>query len=561
MATTFAIVEAAASTSSSTQDFESSGFGQPDAAIIISNGATSNDGTIADMWRYSIGFTDGTNSRCAFSAARHNRASTSTFRGGVQGVLAHFGDSLFGSEECLADFDSWLTNGIRFSWSNNPSSAFRVVVVLIKGGDFSVGDQDTPSSGTGSVTNLGFEPQTVFFTSSRTSGADFSSTSTRRASHGAWSFGVANDNGSSIDQGSLNWLELQSQAAGAPAVDLLQDGMLANPGGGSSGERFSVEDFRATDNGAFTYRIDSGSSSKPCAYLACRWDGNSAHVGFDDTPTSTGENAYTDPGFSPVFGLIVASTMDAAGYANDSDAGAVALSAFTGTTDRHSFSVASEDAADTTNTQSVADSTNALNVDLDTGAGGYLADLSSLDSSGFTLDYTATDSTARKLIILTVSAVGATVGLSTSVTADADLTSAVGKKVGLSSSVTADADLTSAGGKKVGLSAAVTADADLSSVLLVDSSATVGLSTSVTADADVSSVLLVDSAGVVSLAASMQSSVEIDSRSNILLGLATGVVANLDNSCNISVAGIFKTGNEALWKVRPRPATWIVGES
>lgn len=165
-----AIIHGVEPSSTGTVNYTVSGFGTPVAALMIGSFCSSLD----SLDRHSVlsyGFTDGLLSRCSYFAARDGDANTHS-RGGSRDTLFCRVSSYGVDPQAVADFNSWITDGIQLNWSVVPSDTKRQFVIILIGGtgvSAKVGDF-TPSSsvdGTVDVTDLGIDPEILFFTGSR----------------------------------------------------------------------------------------------------------------------------------------------------------------------------------------------------------------------------------------------------------------------------------------------------------------------------------------------------------------------------------------------------------
>jgi len=143
-------------------DFTVPGFGTPKAAMFFF-AANHITGTSRPGGRISMGFTDGVNQACCSSASEDAQATSNTARSSsvtscVQNV--YYDGSIV---DHVGSFNSWITDGVRLSFTNLGGNAYSVMCVLINGDDVlnaTVGDfhNDAISE---SVT-LGYEPSILF---------------------------------------------------------------------------------------------------------------------------------------------------------------------------------------------------------------------------------------------------------------------------------------------------------------------------------------------------------------------------------------------------------------
>ena len=112
-----AIIHGVEPSSTGTVDYTVSGFGTPVAALMIGSFCSSLD----SLDRHSVlsyGFTDGLLSRCSYFAARDGDANTHS-RGGSRDTLFCRVSSYGVDPQAVADFNSWITDGIQLNWSSS----------------------------------------------------------------------------------------------------------------------------------------------------------------------------------------------------------------------------------------------------------------------------------------------------------------------------------------------------------------------------------------------------------------------------------------------------------
>jgi len=351
MGFTSAIAEAAAITSGGpTQDFTVSGFGTPKAAMfVVTKGVTL--GTSIDDLLVSIGFTDGTRERCFSAVCEHGLTTSDNFRRMANDEVIQIPLETDGTIDGEANFDSFITDGVRINWGNLPSAANRVVVYLFKGDNLSVhvNDFTSPSTQDAStdVTDPGFEPHQVICVTHRAALNDTA------AANAAFSLGFC-DNGASVIQKSVNWLSIDAltttacshyYASARVARSLSDTAALA----GVELTSFDSNGFSATTRDAAT--------NTTCIYLALRYgDGEQHWIETIGSPNiSSGNFAWTDPGFTPQLVLLCPTEQTAEDtFNNNFVVGGIGLCGFTAT-EEFSCACASEQGQANTDTISITE--------------------------------------------------------------------------------------------------------------------------------------------------------------------------------------------------------------
>jgi hypothetical protein len=382
-----AVLRESANTTTGSQDFTSSGFGTPKAALFIVTSATTNN-TLADHAIWSHGATDGTSQWVVGGRSQDNVETSSTIRRGASDAVImtlNSGDTNVDGE---AAFDSWITNGVRINWNNALNSSYLVTVVLFGGNDLDAKAGNFTASGPGGTTtnvDVGFVPDSVMFFSNGTSLNDTTSTD---AAHNV-GFAI---NKSPIIQRAVGSIFYNSLSTGSSAVFMNDNRSIVNVGPGLAVSRaFEVTGFISNPVNGFTVTHRAGSSTADLisAYLALKFnDAVDTHIATVTTPNSTGNQSITSTGFTPQF---IMSLTNPVSTVNDySTNGMTGISTFTNSNE-YSYALINEDGASTINTQSLS-SNQAAVLPKNDGSTGYIADLISMDSDGWTWDFTNIDS-------------------------------------------------------------------------------------------------------------------------------------------------------------------------
>lgn len=158
-------------------------------------------------------------------------------------------------------------------------------------------------------------------------------------------------------------------------------------------------DLTTMDSDGFTLNWSNGAISGMYAWVLCL-KGGSYQAGSDTQKTSTGTKAVTGLGFQPT-GLLVASIGNTAGAAIDTSTGILLVGSASGTANRGFVWVGENVTAPSQSRAEVTNNLIASYVPSNTSlAATTVADLSSFDSGGFTLNWTTADATAREYIYL-----------------------------------------------------------------------------------------------------------------------------------------------------------------
>lgn len=402
MAVSAAVTRAACNTSAGNQDITIAGFGTPKAALFICSVATSN-GSAASDFNLSIGAATGAaNEWCLSVNNEDGQPDTDTAATTDSDKCIRLNTAGGPTVDGEAEFTAFITDGVRINWTNAPSAAWLLTVVLFGGTDLAAHANNVALGNSldnaVDVTAPGFEPTLVIAVCQGGLGMDANATSLQH------SMGVVH-NGAGISQRSVGFRHSNGASEGSPdgrcteTYGILQVTTSATLDWGGEFGTFDGSGFTVTT------RI-AGANSTSLMYLALRLGGSeSGWVGTVDTPTSPGDDSETGPGFEPQLVLQIGSHMEAIDTAYNSSplAGALGLGAFS-TNNEYMTAVADEDAASTTDTQSLSADT-AIELPQDDGTAGLTAAFASMNNDGWTLNYSAVEGNAKKFFGLAIESI------------------------------------------------------------------------------------------------------------------------------------------------------------
>jgi hypothetical protein len=333
-----------------------------------------------------FGFTTGSSNERAVSYDEDDAASTSN--SGVRKSASRVILMRNGSTVAQAELTSFDPDGFTINWTANETRA-DIIHYLALGGDgltntVASSFELTSSGGNQAVTGVGFRPDMVLFLTGGDGPIDFDFDKARLV------LGMATGPTeqaalvvASQDDNSANTNKVSQQRT--DAVILLTT---------DSGTQNAVADLVSMDADGFTVnKSDAPSVTETIYFLALR--GGQHRVGSFNQPASTGKSTVTGSGFLPrslmLFstnkvagsGIVLSSTLSA-GAAHDGPArGSIwAEAKNVDPSDTNSYT-------STTDLLTLASSPNSVNA---------RADLFSFDSDGFTLNWSAADSTPRQVL-------------------------------------------------------------------------------------------------------------------------------------------------------------------
>lgn len=355
----------------------------PKAAHFILTKATA-DGVPANGAAFAEGVATGATARWAICGTSAHAQATTISTGTFLDVACIFQvdpDSV--TLECAADFDSFITNGVRIDWDTAPPAGFLLTVTLYAGDELQAQAGNTSLGNTNNLTTdintVGFQPDVVLFGMARPDDR--------------LSIGMAHEAGGTVTQRAYGWVSRNNVGAEAVAAYARDDAVLLGQGtGGVLNWYVTASDFDA--NGFSVTTLLAGAGNTVAGWLALDFGGVGSWVGTYTTPTVTGDHSSTGPGFEPQYIQQIQTLAEATNtnYTNDL-AGSFAL-AVMDSAGANSISHTREDTADPTNTQSLNDDI-AVNVPADDGTALITATLASLNADGWTYNYSATAAASK----------------------------------------------------------------------------------------------------------------------------------------------------------------------
>lgn len=397
MGVSIAITQQAAPTVTGTQDFTVSGFGTVKAYLTYVTNAVTN-GTAVDHAVFGMGAGDGTREWSCGVASEHNQGNADVHSRATNDESIMILD-LSNAVDGEANFDAFITDGVRFNWANAPSVAVLVTVILF-GGDDLLAYADNASSEVAqdadtSVTAPGFTPDVLFF---GTPLSNFNDSNSNRAS---FTMGIAT-NESTIQKGCVSTDATNSAPTSEVASEANSAYVMIELDASSSSRVVALE-LKSFDGSGFTLTKRLSGTTLHFGYVALGFtDRTTAKLENYDSPTATGDFARSGIGFTPQYVHLLPSFCDSQDTVETTGAGGAGAYGVCHIDANAECcqSFADEDNQSTTDTQSLVDNI-AVNYARDDGTVIFTATgpngLGSFDTdTGYTLNFTATDGTARK---------------------------------------------------------------------------------------------------------------------------------------------------------------------
>lgn len=377
-------------TSTGNQSYTGAGF-QPKAILAFVTALTA-DGSAAGI-KKSVGFGLSSTSRAAVGdGAVDSTATVNSYDQGHSNAAVIYATDGSGNLFLVADIVSMDSNGVTLNWTTVQASSYIVNIMYIGGADLTntfISQQTAPVS-TGSVayTNVGFKPDAIIvITSGFTTAPPAHSAlgSTPRFSMGFGTSLTAEASGYDGDDNGTTSKIGRKQAANI--VEMLSgDAALS-----------SEASLTSLDSDGFTFNWTTAGSARYFWVLCLK--GGRYKVSTFTQKTSTGSQPTTGVGFNPT-GLILQSVDNTASSSVVTN-GRYSLGIGNDSTHRGSIWVGNADGQTTLNNSQNLDRSNIIKMMTEshsTPTTQAAADLTSLDSDGFTLSWGTADATAREII-------------------------------------------------------------------------------------------------------------------------------------------------------------------
>ena len=381
------VVTVQADTSGS-QDITISGFGTPKAAQFFVT-KSRDIGILSDTASISNGVTDGTNEG-SISVGSNGSANPSVcYRAADDGTVF----KLYSGNQYLmgATFNSFITDGIRIDWdaaAHQGYNDFYITVVLYTGSSLSA-YADTMDAAGGTKT-IGFLPELTFLSGN---GAALGA-----ASVWIYNYGISdtNVNLESNNVFSYCFFESNNQATTDLSASLY-DVSAHQENSTSVAWRSAITTYTST-----TFDIDNtfgSSSGDDLIFLSLNIDGIEHYIDTILLPSGTGDWSVTKIGFQPQIVMMVVTGSSALNTSvGDSSAGIIGYYIFDKDSSEHYQGISSEDGVSGGIKKSVYDTT--LNMTLQGDNVCYNATFKTMDSNGFTLNFTAVDGDVQRIAYL-----------------------------------------------------------------------------------------------------------------------------------------------------------------
>ncbi len=381
----------AKSTSTGTQVITHGLGTTPRAVILWTNGKTNE--TVSASHLFAFGMSDGTTSYAIAAASENDaagsRSNASRRIANKALTIVQWGEQLLAE----ADLQSWTATTLTLNWTTNNGSAYVVHYLVVGGNGVSakvVGWQLNATSGTQSITSVGFQPDVVIHAHA---GDDFTAAPPATRTSSAFGLGVMDVNGAqwantqyTLDNSGRSDTQRYQRtdrtlvtinttpgvSREATFLTMLSNGFIVQLPGAGAVTRMGSLALRGV-------RVKAGSLNKSVASAPV----DQAVSGLTFRPhaillSSVQDVTEAAPAVHSRFGL---------GVADQTSEGSIAWQ------DTDGLNWSSVDGVDKTSKAFVKINNNSSVIDAE-------ADLKSLDTSGFTLRWTTNDAVATELLYL-----------------------------------------------------------------------------------------------------------------------------------------------------------------
>jgi len=390
MSVTIRHVRIAAGTGSGSQTITSSdGPGTTPVAALFY--LTRGTGATEVELQLCMGATDGSNSRCSLISSEDNVEPSNTWSKALNDSVLMTVDPNTGTMERYATFSSFGTDSVTISWSAS-GSAYLMTVILFWGTDINVavGDFD----GGGSSVSLGFRPEQIFTFGQIVTNFTSNSTTSSTAD-GSISIGILTDQNGILNQSCIGCYIYDNKSSGSNfSLSIIDKGAIFD----DAAVAFST--LTPTSSG-----FNISGTGGYIGYLAISYNNQvSMSVNDDATPTSTGDVSVTT-GFKPQFVFELQSNCTAYNTVSSSkNQFSFGIGVYTNSSsdDHCSFWRHFHESPGATISK-IRSTTNFIEALRDPGVVYNInARFSTADLTGYTKNYIAVDSTARKNILTCV---------------------------------------------------------------------------------------------------------------------------------------------------------------
>lgn len=391
-----------ARTSNGSQAYTGVGF-QPKGLIVWSNNSLANSST--GGFSFTLGAAASSTSRCVGYGNVDTSLSSGSYAAGIDNTKVY--ESIIGSTNTIssaADLTSFDADGFTLNWTTTDATARVANYLALGGADITnvfVGNSlGNSANGSQAITGVGFQPDTIIFFACRTtSTAPISNTS---GSSARPTIGFASSSSNRGVVHSQDKYDTVASRAASQSYQVTSSVLAWLNEANDSGTMSSEADLTSFDSDGFTLNWTTTNGTGRYFYYICI-KGGRFKVGTFNQATSTGNQATTGAGFTPV-ALMLASRNKTSGT-SVTGGSRFSLGAGVSSSARASMWTGGSNTGSPTNNSRDLDSTKIIKMMTESGTTPTTqaaADLVSLDSDGFTVNWSTVDATAREVMYFAI---------------------------------------------------------------------------------------------------------------------------------------------------------------
>ncbi|MEO8521297.1 MAG: hypothetical protein ABI603_08040, partial [Acidobacteriota bacterium] len=373
----------------------------PNAIILWTDGQTNSTFTNAS-YLFGYGMTDGTTSRSIGAASQTAQTATSnssTRMANKALTLVQWGETVVAE----ADLSSWDATNFTLRWTTNNATAYVIHYIVIGGADVSAKVVDwTMATATGnrSVTGVGFQPNAVIHAHCT---YGFTAALPASIANAGFGLGAMDADG---DQWASSFLALDNAATSDTQRDQRTDAAIYSFNNSLAVQKKAS--WVSMDPDGFTVNFSNATSAAAARVFSLALKGVNVKPGSFNKATGSAPRSQpiTGVGFQP--GVVLLTSMQDITRAAPVAHSRFGIGASDGTTEGAS-AMTDQNAVTTTSVRAVDKTSKAFIVaDTNNSTIGAEANLTSLDSDGFTLNWTTNNAVATEILYLALAPISVT---------------------------------------------------------------------------------------------------------------------------------------------------------
>jgi len=401
--------------STGTGNIDFTGFGfQPKACLFFftPNASQNTDSESADGLGWGVGMCDGTREWAVYSGAEDAQTSSDVGRRSTtSGCILRCDEQLSQAYLGKATFVSFLATGVRVNRSTAFTSPTSPLVKIIAfGGSHTfvygdIADHDATINVETTVTGVGFEPDLIFGASIKNH-VDSDSDTVNDDHSFSFGWAVNPDRQASNNQYAIGVSGRDGQANGEASMSFHNNRCVVSRQDDAIDPGAEITSFDS-DGFKHTVRDEGGATNDRFFYLALKLGADTGNIYTVnlDAPTATGNQIDSSAGFTPIIliGVLMGSATAVNSWIGETDARSSSINiGISDGTRKFSLGSWNDDEAATTNCASRIMDTKFWSLDTPAGVLKTEATITSLNSDGWTLNFSAVDTVVGRAAYLAI---------------------------------------------------------------------------------------------------------------------------------------------------------------